>query len=98
MNDVKVSEIEQRSKSNTKRLDKIDKEIEEMHDLMLTVASLTTEIKYMREEFNDGLGRLSRLEQKPLENYNTIRVGVISSIIGTILGAIFGALIKEVIK
>ena len=98
MNDVKLSEIEQRSKSNTKRLDKIDKEIEEMHDLMLTVASLTTEIKYMREEFNDGLGRLSRLEQKPLENYNTIRVGVISSIIGTILGAIFGAVLKGVIK
>lgn len=94
MNDVKISEIEQRSKSNTKRLNKIDKEIEEMHDLMLTVASLTTEIKYMREEFNDGLGRLTRLEQRPADNYDKI----VMCIITTIIGAILGAMVKGVIK
>lgn len=94
MNDVKISEIEQRSKSNTKRLNKIDKEIEEMHDLMLTVASLTTEIKYMREEFNDGLGRLTRLEQRPADNYDKI----VMCIITTVIGAILGAMVKGVIK
>lgn len=94
MDSVKLAEIEQRSKSNTKRLDKMDKEIEEMHELMQTVASLATEIKYMREEFNDGLGRLTRLEQKPADNYNKI----IMCIFTTIIGAIFGAIIKGVIK
>lgn len=94
MDSVKLAEIEQRSKSNTKRLDKMDREIEEMHELMQTVASLATEIKYMREEFNDGLGRLTRLEQKPVENYNKIIMYVVT----TIIGAIFGAMIKGVIK
>lgn len=94
MNDVKLTEVEQRSKSNTKRINKIDKQIEEMHELMLTVASLTTEIKYMREEFNEGLARLSKLEQKPIENYNKIVMYVIT----TIIGAILGAMLKEVIK
>lgn len=94
MNNEKLVEIEQRSKSNTKRLDKMDKEIEEMHELMQTVASLTTEIKYMREEFNDGLGRLTRLEQKPVENYNKI----VMYIVTTIIGAILGAMMKGVIK
>lgn len=94
MNDVKLTEVEQRSKSNTKRINKIDKQIEEMHELMLTVASLTTEIKYMREEFNEGLARLSKLEQKPIENYNKI----VMCIITTIIGAILGAMLKEVIK
>lgn len=92
--DKKIIEVEQRSKSNTKRLDKIDREIEEMHDLMQTVASLTTEIKYMREEFNEGLGRLSKLEQKPAENFNTI----IMCILTTLIGGIVGILIKGVIK
>ena len=94
MNDIKLTEVEQRSKSNTKRIDKIDKQIEEMHELMLTVASLTTEIKYMREEFNEGLARLSKLEQKPVENYNKIVMYIITTITGAILGAMF----KEVIK
>ena len=94
MDSVKLAEIEQRSKSNTKRLDKMDKEIEEMHELMQTVASLATEIRYMREEFNDGLGRLTRLEQRPTDNYNKI----IMCIFTTIIGAIFGAMIKGVIK
>ena len=94
MNDIKLTEVEQRSKSNTKRIDKIDKQIEEMHELMRTVASLTTEIKYMREEFNEGFARLSRLEQKPLENYNSI----VMCIVTTVIGAILGAMIKGVIK
>lgn len=94
MDNVKLVEVEQRSKSNTKRIDKIDKQIEEMHELMQTVASLTTEIKYMREEFNEGLSRITRLEQKPVENYNKI----VMYIITTILGALLGALIKGVIK
>lgn len=94
MNNEKLVEVEQRSKSNTKRLDKIDKQIEEMHELMQTVASLTTEIKYMREEFNEGLARLSKLEQKPLENYNKI----IMYLITTVIGIIVGAMVKGVIK
>lgn len=94
MDNIKLAEVEQRSKSNTKRIDKIDKQIEEMHELMQTVASLTTEIKYMREEFNEGLSRITRLEQKPAENYNKI----VMYIITTILGALLGALIKGVIK
>lgn len=94
MDNVKLVEVEQRSKSNTKRIDKIDKQIEEMHELMQTVASLTTEIKYMREEFNEGLSRITRLEQKPVENYNKI----VMYIITTILGALLGAMVKGVIK
>lgn len=94
MDNIKLVEVEQRSKSNTKRIDKIDKQIEEMHELMQTVASLTTEIKYMREEFNEGLSRITRLEQKPVENYNKI----VMYIITTILGALLGAMVKGVIK
>mgnify|MGYP001623803990 CR=1 FL=1 len=94
MDNVKLVEVEQRSKSNTKRIDKIDKQIEEMHELMQTVASLTTEIKYMRKEFNEGLSRITRLEQKPVENYNKI----VMYIITTILGALLGAMVKGVIK
>lgn len=94
MDNIKLVEVEQRSKSNTKRIDKIDKQIEEMRELMQTVASLTTEIKYMREEFNEGLSRITRLEQKPVENYNKI----VMYIITTILGALLGVLIKGVIK
>lgn len=94
MNNEKLVEVEQRSKSNTKRLDKMDREIEEMHELMQTVTRLATEIKYMREEFNDGLGRLTRLEQKPVENYNKIAMYVITTIIGVILGAMMKGVIK----
>lgn len=92
--DNKIIEIEQRSKSNTKRLDKMDREIEEMHELMQTVTRLATEIKYMREEFNDGLGRLTRLEQKPVENYNKIVMYIVTTIIGVILGAMMKGVIK----
>lgn len=94
MDTVKLVEVEQRSKSNTKRLDNIDRQIEEMHELMKTVASLTTEIRYMREEFNDGLSRLSKLEKRPLEKYDNIMKYIATTILGLIIGALWKGVSK----
>lgn len=94
MDNVKLAEVEQRSKSNTKRLDNIDRQLEEMHELMKSVASLTTEIRYMREEFNEGLSRLSKLENRPLEKYDNIVKYIVTTIIGLIIGALWKGVSK----
>lgn len=48
---LKIQENEDRSKSNTKRIDKIEKEVEENNLLAINVRELTIEIKHMREDY-----------------------------------------------
>ena len=56
MQDTKVVERlvenEQRSKSNSKRLDSIENKVENIYDLTLSVREIATEMKAMREDQN----------------------------------------------
>lgn len=45
----RLVETEQRSKSNTKRLDKLEPKVDDIHSLALSVQAIATEMKAMRE-------------------------------------------------
>ena len=48
----RLVENEQRSKSNSKRLDGIENKVENIYDLTLSVREIATEMKAMREDQN----------------------------------------------
>ncbi len=88
----KIAHIEERAKSNTKRIDTLENKVENMYELTISVKEIATEMKAMREDVNKMDSRLSELEEKPLKEYeNTksqIKKQVISFFIGIGLTAI----------
>lgn len=80
---IKVQENEDRSKSNLKRLDKLEKEVEENNVLAINVRELTLEIKHMREDYQKSDerhteemkkidSRLAEVESKPQKRWEQI--------------------------
>lgn len=80
---IKVQENEDRSKSNLKRLDKLEKEVEENNVLAINVRELTIEIKHMREDYQKSDerhteemkkidSRLAEVESKPAKKWEQI--------------------------
>lgn len=80
---IKVQENEDRSKSNLKRLDKLEKEVEENNVLAINVRELTIEIKHMREDYQKSDERhteemrkidcrLAEVENKPQKRWEQI--------------------------
>ena len=76
-------ETEQRSKSNTHRIDELENKTESNNELALSVKELTVEIKYMREDYQklaqthakevQALDiRLAEIERKPVKRYEQI--------------------------
>ena len=49
----RLVETEQRSKSNTKRLDKLELKVDDIHNLALSVQAIATEMKAMREDMTN---------------------------------------------
>lgn len=56
---IKLQETEDRSKSNTKRLDEhdikfkeVDNKLEDIHELTYSIKEIATEVKLMREDVN----------------------------------------------
>ena len=92
----RLVENEQRSKSNSKRLDSIENKVENMYDLTLSVREIATEMKAMREDQNKMNERLKIIEEKPVKDYEDtkkqVKGKVISFVTGIILTAIAFAL------
>ena len=88
----KVAHLEEREKSNTKRIDAVENKVENIYDLTLSVREIATEMKAMREEQNKMNERLKIIEEKPVKEYeetkSQVKKQVISFFVGIILTAI----------
>ena len=84
----RIVEIDQRSKSNTKRIDGIENKVEDIHSLTLSINQIATEVKAMREELNKVDKRLVFLEEKPSKRMDLIWGYIVSAIIGGLIGYI----------
>lgn len=102
---IKLQEIEDRSKSNTKRLDEYDarfkeveKKLEDIHDLTYSIKEIATEVKLMREDVNKLDVRVGNIENEPAKDYKEVKKAIRDKIILSVVGAIIGAVIALVIK
>lgn len=93
-----LTETDARSRSNTKRLDRLDRLLEEQQEMALAVKELATNMKYMLEEQKKQGARLENLEKAPIDESiymrRVIKSCIITGIIGTILSAVLALIIK----
>ena len=102
---IKLQETEDRSKSNTKRLDEhdakfkeVEHKLEDTHELTYAIKEIATEVKLMREDVNKLDTRVGNIENEPAKNYKEIKKAIRDKIILSVIGAIVGAVIALIIK
>lgn len=88
----RLVEVEQRSKSNTKRIDEHNKKIEDIHTLACSMKEMATEMKAMREDVGNINERLKQVEEKPLKDYEDTKQNLKSKIISFIVGIVLAFL------
>ena len=84
----RLTEVDARSKSNTKRLDEHDKSIKENSALIGAIKELATEVKYMREDLNDTIERLNKLENKDGEKWEKFKWLLVAGLVTIVLGSL----------
>lgn len=84
----RLTEVEQRAKSNTKRIDEHDQEIKENNNLIGAIKELATEVKYMREDLNDTIERLNKLEGKDGEKWEKFKWLLVAGLVTIVLGSL----------
>ena len=88
----RLVEVEQRAKSNTKRIDEHDGKLEDIHDLTFAVKELANETKLMREDVNNLNNRVANIESEPAKEYKDIKKNIRNQIITFIAGVILSAI------
>mgnify|MGYP007091809266 FL=1 len=85
----RLVETEQRSKSNTKRLGKLELKVDDIHNLALSVQAIATEMKAMREDMTNIDNRVLAIEAKPSKKLDSVWGIVVSALISGIIAFIF---------
>ena len=90
----RLTDVENRAKSNTHRLDKLEPIVEEIHTMSNTMVQLVQEVKHTNETVNnldakvDRMdGRVDDMEKAPAKDAKTYKTTAITAIISTIAGA-----------
>lgn len=94
----RLVEVEQRAKSNTKRIDEHDEKLEDIHDLTYAVKELANETKLMREDVNNLNSRVANIESEPAKEYKDIKKNIRNQIITFIAGVILSAIGALILK
>lgn len=81
-----LKEIEQVTKSNSKRLDNVERKMEDIHDLTCSVKEIALETRLMREDMNKIDKRVNAIEEKPNKRMDQIIGYILSALIGGVIG------------
>ena len=90
----RLTDVENRAKSNTHRLDKLEPIVEEIHTMSNTMVQLVQEVKHTNETVNNLDAKVDRMdsrvddmERAPAVDMKKYKSTVITAIISTIAGA-----------
>jgi len=89
----RMTEVEQRAKSNTHRLDKLEPVVEEIHRISETLVELTTEMRNTNQNVEEIKDKVETIEQEPGRRWKESTKALLSAFLGAIGTAAAGGLI-----
>lgn len=82
----RLTEVEERSKSNTRRIDEHDEKLKNNYELIGAIKELAVETKHLREDVNETISRLDKLESKDSETWDKFKWLIVAGVVTIILG------------
>lgn len=84
----RLTEVENRSKSNVHRLDAMEEKLKENTELIVSIKELAVETKHMREDLNETIQRLDKLENKDSDKWEKFKWLIVAGLVTLVLGYI----------
>lgn len=104
----RLTKVEDRAKSNTHRIDKLEPIVGEIHTMSKTMVQLVEEVKHtnnsvcnLDKKIDSMDARVDDMERAPAEDVKKYKSAVVNTIIGTVVGALttgFLAMVAQHIK
>lgn len=88
-----VVEVEQRSKSNTHRLDKLEKRVDEQEKLVTAICNLQKDMEYTKSDVSEIKTNVDTLLNKPAKRWDGVVTAIITALISVLVGAVLGKLL-----
>lgn len=101
----RLTEMEQRTKSNTHRIDKLEPIVDEIHTMSNTMIQLVQEVKYtnkavvsLDEKVERMDNRVDEMEKAPVKKFAHVKESVWNNLIGTIVGFFIAGIVWAAVQ
>lgn len=91
-------ETAERAKSNTHRLDTLEKDTKALQELALSVREIALTTQNMQRQLQEQGSKIEALEQLPAQKWNSAVKTVITTLCSTLVGGIIGAVLAVILK
>lgn len=82
----KITEIDSRSKSNTKRIDKIEKRVDDLSDVYVALTKVNDKVDNIDDDVKEIKKDMKDIKDKPGKRMDQIIGYILSAIIGGLIG------------
>ena len=89
----RLTEAEQRSKSNSHRLDKLEPIVEEIHNMSETLVEMTVEMRHTNQNVKDIKEKVDVLEQEPAKKWKDSTKAIFNAFLGAMGTALAGGVL-----
>lgn len=93
----RLTEVEGRSKRNTKRLEEVEGVTKEIYKMSNALVVLAEQMKATKESVQKLEGKVDVMEKEPVDDHKYYKRTIWTSVISTVLGAIMGAIITLIL-
>lgn len=88
--EIRLAEHRKDIRSLEKRMDKQESQNEVIQNLVMSVKEMAINMSQMLEELKAQGVRLDKLEQGPAENWSTVKMAALTSLVSGIVGFMLG--------
>lgn len=85
----RLTEVEQRSKSNTRRLDEMRPLVDEIHKMGESIVEMTAEMRHTNKDIGEIKVKVETLEEKPAKRWDTVITVIITALASGIITHFF---------
>lgn len=86
----RLTELEDRSKSNTKRLDEVERRQDNLDSLVASVAVMASEQEHIKTDVTEIKSDVKDLMEKPGKRWDNIVEKIIWAVVAAVLGLMLG--------
>ena len=84
-----LAEVEQRAKSNTRRIDRLEERQDNLEKLTETVAKMQAELGHATSMITETRDAVKELQAKPAKRWDALIAAIVSAIVGLAVGLLF---------
>lgn len=89
----RLTEVEQRSKSNTHRIQELEPVVREIHAMSMTLIEMSNEMKHTNKNVEEIKKKVDVLEQEPAKRWQDSTKAIFNAFLGAIGTAVAGGLL-----